>query len=138
MQLLLEAEQTLIDGHFVATLLLAMAFIEHTIIDELQLFDFAKGSLQFGEALKLADKQKVFPPDWLKRANALSVRRNSYAHLKEIKNQHTLGNRVMNERQHPNALMESDAKDAFDLMYNFFVATLREVDMDQVITPRST
>ncbi|WP_412478375.1 hypothetical protein [Azonexus sp. IMCC34839] len=138
LKLLSEAEDTLIDGHFVATLLLAMAFIEHTIIDELQLLDPVKGSPRFGEALKLADKQKVFPPDWIKRANTLSVRRNSYVHLKETENQHTLGNRVMNESLHPNALMEADAKDAFDLMYNFFVATLREVNLDQHITPRST
>ena len=130
LRLLSEAEDTLIDGHFVATLLLAMAFIEHTVIDELQLLGHTKGSPPFGHALKLAEQHKVFPSDWLKRANTLSVRRNSFVHLKESAHQHSLSNRVMEEGRHPEALMEADAKDAFDLMYNFFVATLREIDLE--------
>ena len=40
----------------------------------------------------------------------------------------------MEEKQHPNALIESDAKDAIDLMYNFFIATLHEIDLDKLLS----
>lgn len=130
LRLIEEAHGTFTDGHFVATLLVAMAFIEHTLIEELQLFGCTKGSPQFSQAIDMAAKGKLFPSDWLQRAKALSLRRNSFAHLKESSDPHTLGARVMDEKTHPVAIMEADAKNAIDLMFNFFVATTREIDLD--------
>lgn len=126
MRILQEARETFVDGHFVASLLLATSFIEHTLAEELQLLQHAKGSLSFVEALKLASAHKVFPEDWIIRAEALRLKRNPFAHLKEAGNKHTMGARYRELRMHPVAMLESDAKDALDLMYNLFVATLRE------------
>lgn len=131
LRLLEEAKNTFIDGHFVAALMLAMAFIEHSIVEELQLLGHIKRSPAFSEAVRLAEDKKVFPPDWLVRAKTLSLRRNPFAHLKESGYSHSLGTRIMEEKRHPDAIMEADAKDAIDLMYNFFVATFREVDLDK-------
>ncbi|TIC87255.1 hypothetical protein [Crenobacter intestini] len=125
LQVLREAREVFVDGHFVASLLMAVSFIEHTLVEELQLLGHTKGSPTLGQAIAIAQDKKVFPADWLERAKTLSLRRNPFAHLKEGWHQHALATRVRDERRHPVSIMESDAKDAIDLMYNFFVATLR-------------
>lgn len=127
MQLLSEARAVFINGHFVATLIIAMSFVEHTIVEELQLLGHVNGSPQFGSALITAEQHKTFPKDWLSRAKALSLRRNSFVHLKDPSNDNGLGVRIRHEQRHPLLILEEDAKDAMDLLYNFFVATLREL-----------
>ena len=126
LRLLSEAREVYVDGHYVATLLLAVSFIEHALVEELQLLEYVKGSPSFSEAILIAEAKKVFPADWLVRAKKLSLRRNPFAHLKDEEHEHGLGVRIRSERQHPNAILESDAKDSIDLMYSFFTATLRE------------
>lgn len=127
MHVLREAREVFVDGHFVATLMMAMSFIEHTIVEELQILGHVSGSPTFAQAIQTAEEKKTFPPDWLRRAKTLSLRRNPFAHLKEGDHPHTLGVRVRQEKRHPQVIVETDAKDAIELMYNFFVATLREV-----------
>jgi hypothetical protein len=126
MQLLREAREVFVDGHFAAALLVALSFIEHTLVEELQLLGHVKGSPKFSQAIIVAEEKNVFPADWLARAKKLSLRRNPFAHLKDAENEHTLGERIRNEQRHPIAILESDAKDSIDLMYSFFTATLRE------------
>lgn len=141
LQLLSEARAVFIDGHFVATLLIAMSFIEHTIVEELQLLGHIEGSPKFSSVLNTAKEHKVFPQDWIERTKTLSFRRNSFAHLKEPSNSHGLGERIMIEQRHPKLILESDAKDAIDLLFNFFVATLREIDgkdIPRLMNSRST
>ena len=121
-----EAREVFVDGHFVAALMMAMSFIEHTIVEELQLLGHVSGSLTFAQAIETAREQKVFPSDWLVRAKTLSLRRNPFVHLKQGNHPHTLGMRIRHEKKHPEAIVEADAKDAIELMYNFFIATLRE------------
>jgi hypothetical protein len=130
LHLLEEARQSFIGGHFIAALLTAMACIEHCIVEELTLLGLIQQSPKFSKAIEVATKSKVFPPDWLERAKRLSLRRNPFAHLKEEDHHHALGTRIREERRHPYAIIEADAKDAVDLMYNFFVATLREATFD--------
>jgi len=128
MRLLSEARETFIDGHFVASLLLATAFIEHTLSDELQKLGHVSSSPSFSRAIVLAGECKVFPDDWLARADALRLKRNPFAHLKEPKHEHNLGVRFRKQNVNPNRVMEADAKDAISLMWDFFVATLMEGD----------
>jgi hypothetical protein len=129
MHLMNEARDVFVDGHFVATLLLALSFIEHAVVEELQLLGHVKSSPTLSEAIAMAEDRKTFPIDWLRRAKVLAQRRNPFAHLKSGDQPHGLGRRLQLERAHPRSLLEADAKDAIDLMYNFFVATLREVDL---------
>lgn len=130
LHLLGEARQTFIDGHFIAALLTAMACIEHCIVEELSLLDLIQQSPTFSKAIEVASESKVFPPDWLERAKRLSLRRNPFAHLKNEGHRHTLGTRIREEQRHPHSIIEADAKDAVDLMYSFFIATLREATFD--------
>lgn len=130
LHLLGEARQSFINGHFIAALLVSMACIEHCIVEELGLLGLIQKSPFFSEAIKIATKNKVFPPDWLKRAERLSLRRNPFAHLKEPDHRHALGARIREEQKHPQTIVEADAKDAVSLMYDFFVATLRKAAFD--------
>ncbi|PKO81734.1 MAG: hypothetical protein CVU19_05345 [Betaproteobacteria bacterium HGW-Betaproteobacteria-13] len=131
LQLIQEARATFVDGHFVAALILAMAFIEHAIVEDLQSRGKVQGSPTFAQALNLANEQRLFPPDWLKRAKRLSYRRNPFAHLKEDGHAHGLGQRVLDTKIHPRSIMESDAKDAIELMYSFLTATVRGFQMTE-------
>lgn len=130
LHLLEEARNTFVDGHFVSALLIAMAVIEHTLVEDLQLQQLTQGSPTFGQALSLAKDKRLFPPDWLERATRLSHRRNPYAHLKDEDHPHALGARIQSENRHPRSIMENDAKDALELMSNIFIATLREWPFD--------
>lgn len=126
LRLLQEARETFVDGYFVGTLMIAMAVIEHTIVEDLQFQRLTQRSPTFAQAVRLAADKKLFPPDWLERATRLSYRRNPFAHLKEEGHSHSLGARIQSEKRHPHAILEDDAKDALELMYNFFTATLSE------------
>jgi GR25 family glycosyltransferase involved in LPS biosynthesis len=125
LHLLSEAREVFVDGHFAATLLVALSFIEHTMVEELQELGHVTGSPTFSEALTISAAKLVFPADWLVRARTLSLRRNPFVHLKPAHQKHGLGVRVIEENRHPKTILEEDAKDSIDLMYNFFRATLR-------------
>lgn len=128
LELLREARAVFVDGHFIACLLLAMSFIEHTLIEELQDYGHTKGSPTFSQALDLAEKHRLFPAEWLARAKKLSLRRNPFVHIKDGEHEHGLGRRIRTEKRHPKLIIEADAKDSISLMYNFFVATLKEAN----------
>ena len=123
--LLREARETFVDGHHIATLLLAISFIEHTIAEELQLRSITKDSLIFQNALKAAAEHKVFPQEWIERTEKLRLLRNPFAHLKDLKHEHTIGSRYRKKQVHPATLLETDAKESLELMYKYFAATLR-------------
>lgn len=122
-----EAREVFVNGHYISTLLLALAFIEHAIAEELKRKDPKIGSLSMEKAIEEAKERKLFPIDWLDRADRLRLRRNPFAHYKKITHPHTLGMRIQHEKQHPITILETDAKDAIELMYNFLTATLREI-----------
>jgi len=125
LQLVEEARDTFVDGHFAATLMIAMAVIEHCVVEHLQIRRLIGASPSFSTALNRASENRLFPPDWIERATRLSQRRNPYAHLKDEDHPHALGARIQSENRHPRSIMEGDAKDALELMSNIFIATLR-------------
>lgn len=125
LHLLDETREVFVDGHFVATLMMAIAFIEHAIVEELQLLGHVQGSPTLGQALQTSMQHGVFPTEWIQRVSVLSRRRNPFAHLKEGNHPHTLGMRVRLEKTSPATLVEADAREAVQLMYKFFLATLR-------------
>ena len=125
LHLLGEARAVFIDGHFAATLIVALAFIEHTMVEELQELGHVTASPTFSEAISDSAANLVFPADWLARAKTLSLRRNPFVHLKPDHHKHGLGVRILEEKRHPKTILEEDAKDSIDLMYNFFQATLK-------------
>lgn len=129
MRILAEARETFVDGHFVAALLLATAFIEHTLVEELQLLGYVDRSPNLGEAILIARNHKVFADDWLNRLDVLRLKRNPFAHLKVPEHEHNMGVRFRKMALHPLQMLEADAKEAVELMYDFLVATIREANI---------
>ncbi|MDP2155902.1 MAG: hypothetical protein Q8J61_07880 [Sulfuricella sp.] len=76
MRVLGEARDCFVEGHYVASLVLAVAFIEHSLIDELQERNLAGGVSSFSAAIQRATENSVFPPDLLSRADELRKIRN--------------------------------------------------------------
>ena len=127
LHLLLEAREVFVNGHFAATLVLAVAVIEHSLVEELQLRGSIKTSPPLGKVLAIAEEAKVLPSEWFSPIRTLVQRRNPFAHLKEPDHEHALGARIVLEGEHPSRLLEEDAKVAAIWMYKVFRATLREV-----------
>lgn len=127
LHILREARGVFIDGHFAAALILAVAVIEHSLVEELQLRDILKGSPPLSQVLMEAEKDSVLPSDWFHPIRQLVYLRNPFAHLKEPDHVHGLGARIHLENANPNALLEKDARTAIQYMYQVFRATLHEV-----------
>lgn len=125
LNLLREARECFVDGHYVATLMLATALIEHVIHEELDSIGMAKLRLSFDDSIKLARRESLFPEDLLSTADQLRIYRNPFAHRKPSEHPHTLGNRYIAQRRHPNRVLEEDARSAIVAMYGHFKHTLR-------------
>lgn len=121
-----EARDAFVNGLYVATLLLAQAFIEH----RLQIF-----MNQIGEN-EVADKglgaivtrlQGVRPDHryiWDK-INGLRLFRNPFTHLKPFEHPHTVSQVSLSMRMHPNDVLYHKAKEAVSLMYTVAIMNLR-------------
>ena len=127
MHLLNEAREVFVNGHFAATLLLAVSVIEHSLMEECQQRGLLQSSPPLGKLLKIAHDQGVVSNDTFIDLQLLVFRRNPYAHLKEPDHEHCLGYRIRDEQRHPALLLQQDAEMAIRLMYTVFRSTLREV-----------
>lgn len=116
--LLEEARGTFVAGHYVATLMVAMAYIEHALGEALNP-EGDKRSPMMAEALKLARQHDLFSSALLDRAAQLSRIRNPYAHLRPVEDGDTLWQRMHAAKIHPRVLQEADAKEALSVMYAF-------------------
>jgi hypothetical protein len=125
MRVLGEARDCFVEGHYVAALLLAVAFIEHTLIDELQERNVDGGVRNFETAIQRARESNLFPTDLLSRADGLRKIRNPFAHRKAQGHQYSFGNRFIARKEHPDLILEEDAKEALEVMYAFFRLTLK-------------
>jgi hypothetical protein len=106
-------------------LLLATAFIEHTLIDELRERHLADKFRTFYDAIRVARQNRVFPDDLLSRADQLRMIRNPFAHRKPPGDPGNFPNRFLARQVHPTTILEEDAKESLELMYAFFRLTLK-------------
>lgn len=122
-----EANQCFVDGQYIATVLLVMAFFEHSLIDELLEKEIIKAGQRCSleKAIKLAKEYSVLDSDLLNSADQLRLIRNPLSHRKDPKHEHNFGNRYIRGKIHPQTMLEKDAKDAIMLMYRVFDDTLR-------------
>jgi hypothetical protein len=125
MRVLGETRDCFVEAHYVAALLLAVAFIEHTLIDELHARKLEGGVRNLKIAIQRAIENKLFPTALLSRANGLRKIRNPFAHRTAQDHEDSFGNRFMARKQHPDILLEEDAKEALEVMYAFFHLTLK-------------
>lgn len=104
--LLREARECFVEGHYIATLMLATALIEHVISEELVSANAANYGIAFDRAIKLAREKQLFPTELLDIADRLRLLRNPFAHRKPDNHEHTLGNRYMAQQRHPLLIAE--------------------------------
>lgn len=123
--LLEEARVCFIQGQFIATLLVATSFIEHTLAEELEGEFPLKKRPTVEDLIKAARTKLSVPVDLLDRTDRIRRLRNPYTHLRPTNDPDRLGNRYREERRHPNAVMEDDAKLAISTMREWFMLTLR-------------
>lgn len=122
-----EARECFIDGHYIATVLLATAFIEHTLVDELSERGLAKHGVQFSDALKIALENQLFSSELISQTDELRLIRNPFTHRKASTYSKSFGNRFLARREHPTKILEEDAKQALVVMYEYFIRTLKEM-----------
>lgn len=118
--LLSEAHDCYVAGHFTATVLVATAFIEHTVSSALLAKGYVKKSPAFSKAIEVAREHSMYTPELLVRCDALRQIRNPLAHRRPNDDPNTLGNRYMTQGAHPQQVLEADAQEALKLMYAFF------------------
>jgi hypothetical protein len=115
-----EARSTYIHGNFIATLVLALAYIEHVINDALPPLPPNKRTPAMDSAIRQARAARLFPEELLDGAAALSNYRNPFVHRRDPADRDTIGQRMLNCKAHPKTIVEQDARDALQLMYRFF------------------
>lgn len=118
-----EAYDCYINGHFVATLLLAVAFVEHTLTDAIVVAG-EKQPRTFEQGINSARTLNLFPADLLDRTDRLREIRNPFSHRKPADHPHSFGNRFRARNVHPTKILEEDAKEALLVMLEYFDLTV--------------
>lgn len=129
MHLLNEAREVFVNGHFAAALFLAVAVVEHSLMEECQQRGLLRSSPPLGKLLKIAKDHGVVSEGTFMELQLLVFRRNPYAHLQEPGHEHGLGYRIRDEQRHPALILQQDAEMAIQLMYQVFRSTLREAHL---------
>lgn len=125
MSVLEEARVSFVNGQFIAAQLLAAAFLEHALIDELTERGLSKPGVSFQEALRLAADSSVFDPELIAKIERVRQLRNSFTHRKSESHLHSFGARFMQQQRHPTSILEADAKVAMEAMYAAFRVVAR-------------
>jgi len=121
-----EARSSFIQGNFISTLVLALAYVEHVVNDALPPPPPNKRAPTMSDAIKKARDAGLFPCDLLDEALVLYDFRNPLAHRRKADDPDTLGERVRDRKSHPRLILEHDARDALLLMYAFFRYSLTQ------------
>lgn len=125
LRLLEEARVCYVNGQFIATVLSALAFVEHTLTEELEEKGIPRKAGTFDEAIKVAKANGLFSKAALEQADRLRKTRNSFAHKGADSGKNSLYERFTSGNVHPDIVLEEDAKAALSLMYEIFSLTLR-------------
>lgn len=124
LQMLTEAPDCFVNGHYVAALTLAVAVIEQSLAEWLVSQGHCGHGASLDVMIRAARDKQLLPDDLLDQAARLRAIRNPFAHLKPERHEHRLPNRYQSAAEHPVTIMESDARDAIALMYQIFRRTL--------------
>jgi len=112
-----EARLTFINGEFVATLLLANAFLEQWLGNVLASKGYMKETNRgLSTILQCMAKTGLLHPFFANKVDRLRKIRNPFVHLKSFNHEHRLTQRIIREKRYPNSILEEDAKEAISLM----------------------
>jgi hypothetical protein len=123
-----EAKSCFIYGQFVATVVMSVSFIEHWLAGKLHNRGLHRESSSGLAAMVACARKKGFVAEViLDRIDSLRLKRNPFAHLKEMNHEHSLGARSVSQGRHPVDVLEEDAREALALMYAVALYTFREI-----------
>jgi len=120
-----EAKTSFINGQFIATIILANAFIEHYLQGKLINKGFigeAKQGLK--DIVKFIRKNGMLHEYLCKKINHLRQFRNPFIHLKEWEHPHRISQKMFIEKSPPFYIIEKEAKEAIRLMYKISITDL--------------
>ena len=113
-----EVKDCFISGHFIATIVLAQAFIEkifrQLFIDNGQQKEANEG---LASMIKFARKNKLINTLIIDKVDELRLKRNPFTHTKDYNYSHTLQRRTLKNETQPNKQLENDAKDAIQILF---------------------
>jgi hypothetical protein len=122
MRVFQEAKDCFVYGQFVATLVLAASFVEHWLGGVLRASAQPKVAGQGLKAIVAHCREAdVIPASLCDKVDALRLSRNPFVHLKPFDHPHSLGQRMLARRMHPDSILEADARDALVAMYSVAV-----------------
>lgn len=124
--LLNEAKNSFFAGQFIATIIVAAAYVEQQVVYELLDRKLTSDDkLRASDAIKLARKHQSLAGALLDRIDAVAELRNSYAHFRDLTHPTSFSARFRKAGVHPDVLRVNDAHEALQVMDEVFHATLR-------------
>jgi hypothetical protein len=121
-----EAQATFINGQWIATLLLAQAFIERQIHNHMLAKGYQGADRGLKYMLKYCRTHSILSESVLDKIDHLRSIRNPFTHLKPIDYPFNLGSRIFQgQNKGPKEVLESDAKQALSLMVTILFAKMR-------------
>jgi hypothetical protein len=114
-----EAVHSYVFGQYIATVILAQAFIERRFQEYFHIrLDDKRAKYTLDKFIK-DFKGKGFLPDFiLEKIDKIRLKRNPFVHHKMPLQKDTLMARAFNSETHPDELLHNDAKDALEIMFH--------------------
>jgi len=117
-----DARDCYIQGNFLAVIVLALAYVEHTLTDALPLQLTKQGAIKprmLVDAIAIAKAQKLFPEALLDSAATLANHRNPYVHRRPAVDADALRVRNPTPQVVSKTATEQDAQEAIQVIYGF-------------------
>ena len=119
MKVFQEAKDCYVYGQYVATVVLSASFVEHWLGGILVARGSQKVSSQgLAAIVEHCRENDLLPAILCDKVDALRKIRNPFVHLKSFDHPQGLGQRMLKQRAHPDAILEADAKESLVAMYS--------------------
>lgn len=113
-----EVKMCFINGQFIATIMLAQAFIEHTLQASLVRMGHPRvAGRSLSEITKWFRRNRPQHDYLMGKIDKLRGFRNPFSHLRPFDDPDTIGQRMLKSKQPPEVIIEKAARDALALMY---------------------
>lgn len=121
-----EAKMAFINGQFVSTILLAVAFTEHWLGSFLGSRGFEKEARSGLKGIVACLRRHGLVQEFiLGKVDRLREIRNPFVHFKPTEHPHRITRRVWAQRRDPNEILRRDAEEGLSLMYQVSIYPLR-------------
>jgi len=113
-----ETKNCFINGHYIATIMLAQSFIEKIFYDFFTRNNLEKQArLGLDSMIKYAKQNNLINSLILNKVDSLRLKRNPFTHPKDWNYPHNLSNRVQKNMTQPHEQLEKDATEAIQVMF---------------------